>query len=122
MLPITLIVLLLSFTLAPMPIGTLMLFILGAALLIVGMGFFSMGADMAMMPMGDGMGAQLAKSKRVFPVALLCFLIGVVVTVAEPDLQVLARQVPAVPDLVIILTVAVGVGVFLAVFPCSGPA
>ena len=114
-LPITLIVLLLSFTLAPMPIGTLMLFILGAALLIVGMGFFSMGADMAMMPMGDGMGAQLAKSKRVFPVALLCFLIGVVVTVAEPDLQVLARQVPAVPDLVIILTVAVGVGVFLAV-------
>ena len=114
-LPITVIVLLLSFTLAPMPIGTLMLFILGAALLIVGMGFFSMGADMAMMPMGDGMGAQLAKSKRVPSVALLCFLIGVVVTVAEPDLQVLARQVPAVPDLVIILTVAVGVGVFLAV-------
>lgn len=120
-LPITLIVLLLSFTLAPMPIGTLMLFILGAALLIVGMGFFSMGADMAMMPMGDGMGAQLAKSKRVFPVALLCFLIGVVVTVAEPDLQVLARQVPAVPDLVIILTVAVGVGVFFGSLHAPDP-
>ena len=52
-LPITLIVLLLSFTLTPMPTGTLMLFIFGAALLIIGMGFFSLGADIAMMPMGD---------------------------------------------------------------------
>lgn len=112
-LPITVIVLLLSFTLVPMPIGTLMLFLLGAVLLIVGMGFFSLGVDMAMMPMGDGVGSQMAKSHRLVKPLLLAFLIGVVITVAEPDLQVLARQVPAVPDRTIILTVAVGVGLFL---------
>ena len=113
-LPITLIVLVLSFTLAPMPIGTLLLFLLGAMMLIVGMGFFSLGADMAMMPIGEQMGRKLGGSNRLPIVVVICFLIGAVVTIAEPDLQVLARQVPAVPDMVIILTVAVGVGVFLA--------
>lgn len=112
-LPITVIVLLLSFTLAPMPIGTLVLFLLGAALLIVGMGFFSLGADIAMMPMGEQMGRRLGTSQNLAFIALVCFLIGVTVTIAEPDLQVLARQVPAVPDMVIIITVAVGVGTFL---------
>lgn len=114
-LPITLIVLLLSFTLTPMPTGTLMLFIFGAALLIIGMGFFSLGADIAMMPMGDGMGRRLVGHNRTALAVIVCFLIGAVVTIAEPDLQVLARQVPAVPDMIIILTVAAGVGVFLSV-------
>ena len=61
-LPITAIVLLLSFTLAPLPVGTMMMFLMGAVMLIVGMGFFSLGADIAMMPMGDAIGGQLAKS------------------------------------------------------------
>ena len=61
-LPITIIVLILSFTTAPMPIGTLMLFLFGAVMLIVGMGFFSLGVDMSMMPMGDGIGAEMAKN------------------------------------------------------------
>ncbi len=112
-LPITVIVLLLSFTLAPMPIGTLVLFLLGAALLILGMGFFSLGADTAMMPMGEQMGRRLGSSGKLAAAVLIFFLIGFTVTIAEPDLQVLARQVPAVPDLTIILTVAAGVGVFL---------
>ena len=114
-LPITVIVLLLSFTLAPMPIGTLLLFLLGAAMLIVGMGFFSLGADMAMMPIGEQMGRKLGGRWKMIAVAVICFLIGAMVTIAEPDLQVLARQVPAVPDAVIILAVAAGVGVFLVV-------
>lgn len=114
-LPITVIVLLLSFTLAPMPIGTLLLFLLGAAMLIVGMGFFSLGADMAMMPIGEQMGRKLGGRWKLIAVAVICFLIGAMVTIAEPDLQVLARQVPAVPDAVIILAVAAGVGVFLVV-------
>ena len=86
-LPVTVIVLLLSFTLAPMPTGTLMLFLLGAAMLIVGMGFFSLGADMAMMPIGEQMGGKLGGGWRLASVALICFLIGTVVTIAEPDLQ-----------------------------------
>lgn len=112
-LPITIIVLILSFTLAPMPIGTLMMFLLGAVMLIVGMGFFSLGADIAMMPMGDQMGRKLGASKNLPFIMAICFFIGVTVTIAEPDLSVLAKQVPAVPDMVIILTVAAGVGIFL---------
>lgn len=91
-LPITVIVLLLSFTLAPMPIGTLLLFLLGAAMLIVGMGFFSLGADMAMMPIGEQMGRKLGGRWKLIAVAVICFLIGAMVTIAEPDLQVLARR------------------------------
>ena len=55
-LPVTVIVLILSFTLTPMPNGTMLLFLLGAAMLILGMGFFSLGADMAMVPIGEQMG------------------------------------------------------------------
>ena len=116
--PITAIVLLLSFTLAPeMPVGTLVMFLLGAILLIVGMGLFSLGADMAMMPMGDGVGGEVVRmgKRSIWPILPIVFLIGAFITMAEPDLQVLANQVPAVPDMVIILTVAAGVGVFLVV-------
>ena len=112
-LPVTVIVLILSFTLTPMPNGTMLLFLLGAAMLILGMGFFSLGADMAMVPIGEQMGRRLGPGSRLPMVIVVCFLIGVFVTIAEPDLTVLAKQVPAVPDLVIVLTVAVGVGVFL---------
>ena len=112
-LPVTVIVLILSFTLTPMPNGTMLLFLLGAAMLILGMGFFSPGAHMAMVPIGEQMGRRLGPGSRLPMVIVVCFLIGVFVTIAEPDLTVLAKQVPAVPDLVIILTVAVGVGVFL---------
>lgn len=116
--PITAIVLLLSFTLAPeMPVGTLVMFLLGAILLIVGMGLFSLGADMAMMPMGDGVGGEVVRmgKRSIWPILPIVFLIGAFITMAEPDLQVLANQVPAVPDMVIILTVAAGVGVFLVI-------
>lgn len=81
------------------PVGTMMMFLMGAVMLIVGMGFFSLGADIAMMPMGDAIGGQLAKSKKVGGLIAVCLLIGVAITVAEPDLQVLARQVPPSPIL-----------------------
>ena len=113
--PITGIVLVLSFTVAPMPVASLMIFLVGAVLLIVGVGFFSLGVDMSMMPIGDGIGRQIANGKRMWAMAPLCFLIGAFVTIAEPDLQVLAKQVPAVPDMVIILTVAAGVGFFMVI-------
>ena len=111
--PITLIVLLLSTTIAPMNLETLMLFLTGAVLLVIGMGFFTLGADMAMMPIGQQAGEQLTRTKKLWLIIACCFVVGIVITVAEPDLQVLARQTPAVPDLVLILTVAVGVGLFL---------
>jgi len=114
-LPITIIVLIASVVLTPMPAGTILMFIGGAALLIVGMGFFTLGADMAMMPMGEGIGIHLTKSSKLAIIIAVSFVMGVVITIAEPDLQVLARQVPSIPDFSLILTVAVGVGIFLVI-------
>lgn len=113
-LPITLIVLVLSVTLVPMEIGTLALFLTGAVLLIVGMGFFQLGAEMSMTPLGEGVGRTLAKREKVLLVVLVAFALGTIITIAEPDLQVLANQVASIPNNVLIWTVAVGVGVFLA--------
>ena len=114
-LPITAIVLLLCITIAPISPGTLVLFLFGAFLLIVGNGLFTLGADIAMTPMGHGMGVQMAKARNPLLPLLTAFLLGVLITIAEPDLQVLATQVPSIPDMVLILTVAVGVGLFLVV-------
>ncbi|MDR2029105.1 MAG: DUF1538 domain-containing protein [Treponema sp.] len=113
-LPITVIVLIASVFLVPMPTGTILTFLVGAALLIVGMGFFTLGADMAMMPMGEGIGIQLTKISTLPIILSISFVMGLIITIAEPDLQVLARQVPSVPGLALILTVAAGVGIFLA--------
>lgn len=113
-LPITAIVLGISVLLVPILTGTVLLFLLGAILLVVGMGFFQLGADMAMTPLGKGIGAQAAQSRRMPLVLLLGFGMGAIITVAEPDLLVLAEQVPSIPNKVLILTVAVGVGLFLA--------
>ncbi len=113
-LPITIIVLVLSFTnLSPMPAGMLILFLLSAVLLVVGMGFFSLGSDLSMMPMGTEVGRKIFSMKKLPLIIIICFVIGSAITIAEPDLQVLAHQFTAVEDIVIILTVAVGVGAFL---------
>ena len=112
-LPVAAIVLILSVTFVPLTPGPVVLFLFGALLLIVGMSFFTLGVDMSMIPMGEGIGASMAKSRRRIVPVLLCFLLGVLITVAEPDLTVLANQVPAIENPVIILSVAAGVGLFL---------
>ena len=113
-LPITGIVLLISIFLVPMELGTLVMFVVGAIMLILGMGFFQLGAEMAMTPIGEGIGVQLSKTRKIMIVLLIGFIMGAIITISEPDLQVLAEQVPSVPNMVLILTVAVGVGLFLA--------
>jgi hypothetical protein len=114
-LPITAIVLIAGIFLTPMPSGTVLMFLAGAALLIVGMGLFTLGADMAMMTMGEGIGIHLTKSSKLALIIVVSFIMGAIITVAEPDLQVLARQTPSIPGISLILTVAAGVGVFLVV-------
>jgi hypothetical protein len=113
-LPISVIVLIASVALVPMPTGTILMFIVGAALLIVGMGFFTLGADMSMIPMGEGIGVQLTKTTRLILALSVSFVMGLIITIAEPDLQVLAAQTPSIHPLALILTVAAGVGLFLA--------
>lgn len=114
-LPIIGIVLLLCFAVAPISPSILLCFLMGAVLLLVGMMFFTLGAEVAMSPMGERIGTCLTKSKKLWLVLGLSFLLGFIITISEPDLQVLAQQVPAVPNMVLILSVACGVGVFLVV-------
>ena len=112
-LPITAIVFLLSITIAPLDPGTLVLFLFGAILLVGGMGLFTLGVDMSMIPMGEGVGSTLSKSRHLIIPLTVYFLLGVLTTMAEPDLQVLSKQVPAINSTVLVVTVAVGVGLFL---------
>ena len=112
-LPITVIVMLLSIFVVPMETGTIAMFLVGAFMLIIGMAFFQLGAEMSMTPLGEGVGFQIMKTKKLPVLILVCLLMGVIITIAEPDLQVLANQVPSIPNEVLIWTVAAGVGVFL---------
>lgn len=114
-LPITAIVLLLSITIAPVGSGVLVLFLFGSLLLIFGMSLFTLGAGMSMQPMGEGIGVQISKSRKLLLPVIICFALGVIITIAEPDLTVLAEQIPSIPNMVLILAVAIGVGLFLVV-------
>ena len=114
-LPISFIVLMISTILVPLSLGIVAVFVVGAILLVVGMGFFTLGADMAMMIIGEGVGVQFTKSKRMWLIVFICFLLGFIVTVAEPDLRVLAAQVQSIPDMTLIITIAAGVGIFLVI-------
>ena len=114
-LPIVGIVYLLCFTIAPIPSSLLMTFTIGAALLIAGTALFSLGAETAMQPIGSKAGAEMTRSHKLWLVVLGSFVLGAIVTISEPDLQVLANQVPAIPNGVLIGVVAVGVGLFLVV-------
>ena len=120
-LPIALIVVVLSVAFTPLQADTFALFIIGVLLLIVGMGCFTLGADMSMFVIGEKIGSAMTRSRKIWLIALLSFIIGIIVTVAEPDLQILAEQVKTVSDktplgnYLLILTVAVGVGIFLLI-------
>ena len=113
--PIVVIVLILSFTAAPIPTETLLAFLLGAAMVILGIALFSLGADTAMTPIGERVGAAMTRSRKLWVIVAVGFLMGVIVTISEPDLQVLAEQVPGVPNAVLVGAVAVGVGIFLVI-------
>ena len=116
-LPIAVIVLIISFTpLAPLTATERITFAICAVLLILGIGLFNLGADLAMTPMGEYVGTGLTKSKNVLVLVSVCFVMGLLITIAEPDLSVLASQVSDVMNnMVLIITVGVGVGIFLII-------
>ena len=112
-LPIIAILLVLSFTIAPITPSILLCFLMGALMVIVGMMFFTLGAETSMTPMGEAVGAKMTQSKNVLLIVVMSFILGIIITISEPDLQVLASQVPSVPNMTLIFAVAIGVGVFL---------
>ena len=110
-LPVTLIVIILNLTpLINLELKEIITFAVSAIFLILGIGFFTLGADIAMTPMGEHVGSGLTKSKNLKLLLLICFALGVLITIAEPDLTVLADQVGSK---LIIIFVGLGVGIFL---------
>ena len=116
-LPITAIVYVLALTpMVRFSATELITFTVGAVLLILGIGLFNLGADLAMTPMGTHVGSGLSRQKKLGLLLGVCFVLGMLITIAEPDLQVLANQVSAVMNgTVLIYAVGIGVGSFLVV-------
>ena len=116
-LPVVAIVLILCCTpLVNLTGGEIAVFCVSAALLITGIGLFNLGADLAMSPMGEYIGSGLTKSKKLAVLLVVSFVMGVLITVAEPDLSVLAEQIEnKVNPIVLIVSVGVGVGAFLLI-------
>lgn len=111
--PITLIVAVLCFSVAPISNDVFLMFILGALCLILGMGIFTLGADIAMTPIGEQVGAHLTKSRKLWLIVAVSFLMGFIITISEPDLKVLADQVQSIPSTMLMVAVGIGVGLFL---------
>ena len=114
-LPIALIVLGLSITIIPISTGDMFLFLVGIVCLVFGMSLFTMGAEMSMQPLGSKIGSTVGASRKIWLIAFVSFIIGILVTISEPDLVILAEQVNGLENMVLILTVSVGVGIFLAI-------
>ncbi len=114
--PIVAIVLLLCVTVVPLKSGTFLVFLLGAFLTIVGIGLFTLGADTAMTPIGEYVGTSTMRTKKIWLIVPIFFVVGVLITVAEPDLQVLANQLSkTINNWVLLFAVGIGVGLFLVV-------
>jgi hypothetical protein len=116
--PVMVIVLILHLTVSPLPTTMLVEFFIGGVLLILGMSIFLLGADISMIPVGQKVGATLTKKRNLVLMLMIGFAVGAVLTIAEPDVQVLATQVTSVdssiPKMPLIVMIAVGVGLFVA--------
>lgn len=112
-LPIVIIVLLLSFTVVPVEPDLMLSFLTGALLLVIGSGLFNFGCDTALSKIGSMIGAKITQSRNLGKILGCSFLLGCAVTIAEPDLSVLAANVPHIQTVPLMITVSVGVGIFL---------
>lgn len=105
--PISLIIAILSFTITPLNTDVIVEFIIGAIMLVLGTGLFTLGAEMSMSIIGERIGADIIKRKNILFIILILIVLGTIVTIAEPDLKVLASQVSSIPANLIITVVGV---------------
>ncbi len=112
-LPIVSIVMVLCLIWVPMQNDLMLAFVIGAVFLIVGMSLFTVGSELSMTPIGSHIGSRLTRSRNMALILSVSFLLGISITVAEPDLQVLAGNVPGINSTVLIIVVSVGIGLFL---------
>ncbi|RDY72035.1 DUF1538 domain-containing protein [Halobacillus sp. SY10] len=118
-LPITIVITILQFTLVWLPLDMFFQFLIGVGMVGAGLVLFLLGVNIGLLPIGEMIGSALSKTKRIWLIVFFGFLLGLVVTIAEPDVRVLSSQVDQVsggqiPMDILILSVAIGVGVFVA--------
>ena len=113
--PIAAIVSVMCLCVIPTETDLLLSFLVGTAFIILGMGLFSLGAEQSMTPIGNKIGTALTKTKKMGLILAVSFVLGVAITVAEPDLQVLADTVPHIDSRLLLITVGAGVGFFMSV-------
>lgn len=114
-LPVAIIVFILCVTLIPIPNSILMSFLVGTFMLILGMSFFTLGTDTAMIQMGETVGSSSVRTRKLWFILGISFIVGVIITISEPDLQILANQTPDIPTYILIISVGTGVGLFLLI-------
>lgn len=107
------IILVLYFIFLPFNIFSLLSIIVATMLMILGMSMFNIGVDMSTMKMGGYVGSHLSRSRKLSFMCILSFILGFMVTIAEPDLMVLAEQVPGLNKWIVLITVSLGTGIFL---------
>ena len=115
-LPIMAIVLILNFTIAPL--GSMLVpFLIGGVMLVIGLSLFLAGTDIGMVPVGEKLGSVLTQKRNVWFMLLIGFIIGFAVTLAEPDVTVLANQVhslnSSIPETLLVVMIALGLGIFI---------
>ena len=113
--PIAVIITVLNFSLGGMPALNFVSFLIGVLLLLIGMALYSIGSASSMEPIGEHIGDRAAASNKIWFILLTSFTVGLMVTMAEPDLTVLATQISSIPNMVLITSVGIGVGVFMLV-------
>ena len=117
-LPVLLVVLLLNFIPSvgfDLSINQLIVFIISAVLVVIGMWLFNVAAESSMHKMGELVGSSLTKRQSMALLVIIFFLFGIFITVAEPDLTVLANQVPSIPKFLLIAMIGIGVGIFIVI-------
>ena len=114
-LPISIIILILHFTIAPLSERELAILSIGMIMLFIGMILFSVGVELALLPIGEHVGSALISSRKPVLIFTVLFIFGFIVTAAEPDISVLANQVASIPNTQLIIGISLGVGVFLCI-------
>ena len=118
--PITIIVLILNFTVAPIPNDSLIRFLIGAIFILIGLAIFLFGVDLGISSLGNHIGATLSKANKVWIVVVVGLVLGFFISIAEPDLEILSRKVSEVTDgsiayLQLLIVVSAGIGVMIIV-------
>lgn len=118
-LPITVLVLILNFTVSPIDTTLIIRFLIGSLFVVIGLTIFLLGVDIGIAPLGRLTGSSLAKTNKLWIVLIAGLILGFFISIAEPGLMVLANQVNLVtsgqiPGISILIIVSIGLAIMLA--------